>query len=316
MTKRRRGTILVRYSAEAAVEVPPRPVARSRLQGRGAAADGAAARGPCPRRATSLRRPFDSSFRGRRPPLPSYFPVPRDLLRGNVPRDRSRGLRSRRRRPDRRESCSLASGARRSDPRGQTVSPPDETTMPPTPSSRLVSRPSRLSGPLLAAPSPPAIVSSPATDGRRCPEKKETEKNGTNKNKKNNPLVPSLPSPRTWKPQRTSWPFPTSSPSRRTMSPTSRQRANPSQQPSTCPRPTPSTTRPLPTSRPWPKLWLRPASYPPRAPQTFPTYSPSRRMRPPSRARGTQGRTARRRRRRTARRRRRQARRRRRRPAR
>ena len=40
MTKRRRGTFSIRYLAEVAAEAPPRPVARLRLQGRGAAADG------------------------------------------------------------------------------------------------------------------------------------------------------------------------------------------------------------------------------------------------------------------------------------
>ena len=125
MTKRRRGTISVPYSAETAAEAPPRPVARSRLQGRGAAADGAAARGPCWRRATSPCCPFHSSFRGQRPPLPSYLPVPRDLLRGNVPRDRSRGLLSRR-------SMFQPSGVARPRVRRRAPSPPP----PPRPRAR------------------------------------------------------------------------------------------------------------------------------------------------------------------------------------
>ena len=54
MAKRHCGTISVRYSAEAAAGAPPRPVARSGRQGRGAAADRVARR-PRPRRAPTPR---------------------------------------------------------------------------------------------------------------------------------------------------------------------------------------------------------------------------------------------------------------------
>ena len=59
-------------------------------------ADRVTARGSRSRRATSPHHPFHGHVRGQRAPAPFLLLVPHDLLRGNVPRDRLRGLRPRR----------------------------------------------------------------------------------------------------------------------------------------------------------------------------------------------------------------------------
>ena len=82
MTKRHCGIISVRYLAEATAE----------RQGRGTTTDRAAVCRPRPQRAPTPRRQFHDHARGWRPLLPSYLPVPHNLLRGDVPRDRPRGL--------------------------------------------------------------------------------------------------------------------------------------------------------------------------------------------------------------------------------
>ena len=111
MTKRHCGTILVRYSAEATAGAPPRPVARSGRQGRGAAADRAARR-PRPRRAPTPRRHRPRPW----PAASCSFPTSLCPTTSSVTTCPAtvRVVSSRReQRPNRQELCGLASGGAR-----------------------------------------------------------------------------------------------------------------------------------------------------------------------------------------------------------